>query len=378
MNFGLVLCYVLFTFTLLQVGVVAYPQLVEDIGFTFQRSTIATAINLAGLAIGCVIFIPFSYRYGRRPIYIISLVLQLASAIWASRVNDTGEYIGSSFLMGLGGAISETIVQITIVDLFFIHQYATTNGVFLFTQGAGAYLGPVAAGYVVQSQGWRWMWLWCAIFIGATLVLVVCFFEESTYVATMYGVAPDSLPSQGGDELSEERPEDQITLGKSTSKGTVLLKTVSRPFQGCRGASVKPLRKRLALITRSDGPIKHHFLAPFIILFNFPAVAYTSLTFGTLLSCLAVMVTIASTQMIYPPYNFEPSEIGLMNISPFVGQLVSGLFLAPLSDKLIVRMARRNEGIYEPEMRLWLALPGGVIATIGIFVFGIGIAHVRF
>lgn len=378
MNFGLALLYVLFTFTLLQVPSVAFPQLVEDLGFTFQLATITTAVNLAGLAIGCVLFIPFTYRYGRRPIYLISLAIQLASAIWSACVKDSGPYIATAFLMGVGGAISETIVQITIVDLFFVHQYATTNGVFLFAQGTGAYLGPVAAGYIVQNQRWRWMWIWCSIFIGVTLVLVLFFFEESTYVVTTDGVPPIAAPSQGNTEVSEARPEEQTALGMSTSKVPILLKTVSRSFQGPRGPSVKPLRKRLALATRTEGPIKHHFLAPFIILLKFPAVAYTAVTFGILLSSVAVIVTIASTFMVYPPYNFSPSDIGLTNLAPFVGQLVSGLFIAPLSDKLIVRMARRNGGIYEPEMRLWLALPGAVIATAGTFMFGIGLAHVRF
>lgn len=44
----------------------------------------------------------------------------------------------------------------TISDVFFVHQRATANGIFLFMLNVGAFLGPVAAGYDESSQGWRW------------------------------------------------------------------------------------------------------------------------------------------------------------------------------------------------------------------------------
>ncbi|EFY94778.1 MFS transporter [Metarhizium robertsii] len=374
-NLGLVLSYVLLTFVVLDIPPVAYGQLVEDIGITFQLSNVAAALNFAGLAIGGVLLIPFTYRYGRRPIYVISIAVQLAAAIWAARITSKGEYLASSMLGGLGGAISETIVQITIVDLVFVHQYATMNGVFLVTQGVGAYLGPVAAGYIVQSQGWRWMWWWCVIFIASTLVLVLLFFEETTYVAAIDGTPVAASPKDDTDESVRKEWQEVNTLANTASIGSTPPKSASRPFRGRGVTSSKPLRKRLALVTHTEGPIKHHFLAPFTILFQFPAVAYTAVTVGSVMSWMAVMISIAATRMIEPPYNFGPSAIGLINLAPFVGQLISGLLAAPFSDKCIVKMARRNGGLYEPEMRLWLALPGAVLVPAGVLMFGIGIAH---
>jgi hypothetical protein len=220
------------------------------------------------------------------------------------------------------------------------------------------------------------MWWWCAILIGLTLILVLFFFEESTYVAAVEGVVAASSSPQTQDESSEAKLEEANNPDKTASIGSVLLKTVSRPFTGRSSTSSKPLRKRLALITYTEGPIKHHFLAPFKLVFQFPAVAYTAVTFGSVMSWMAVIISIATTNMIYPPYNFSPSEIGLINVAPFIGQLISGLIAAPLSDKWIVNLAKRNGGIYEPEMRLWLAFPGAVLVSAGIFMFGIGIAQV--
>lgn len=369
------LVFVLFTFTLLDISAVAYSQLVDELGMTYRISTIASAVNVTGLALGCVLLIPLTYRYGRRPIYLFSVTVQLASAIWAGFVKSNGEYIAANLAMGIGGAISETIVQITIADLFFVHQYAQVNGIFLFMQGTGAFLSPVAAGFIVASQGWRWMWYWNAIFLGATLLVVLFAFEETTFVPSSEGQAVP--PSASSEEEFEDRADAQ---GKS-QKGldpTEMSRTASlasRPVLAQR--SRKPLRARLALITKTDAPIKHHFIAPFIILFQFPAVAYTAVTFGAVLAWFSVLISIFSTQMVNPPYNFGPERIGLLNLWPFVGQVIGALGAGYISDRWIVAMAKRNGGVYEPEMRLWLALLGApLLVTGGILMFGIGLAHV--
>ncbi|POR33087.1 Major facilitator superfamily transporter [Tolypocladium paradoxum] len=375
LNYGVVLVYVLFTFTLLDIAAVAYSQLVDELGMTYQISTIATALNFTGLAIGCVAFIPLTYRYGRRPIYLLSVTVQLVSAVWAGSVKSTNEYMAVNLVMGLGGAISETIVQITIADLFFVHQYATVNGIFLFMQGTGAFLGPVAAGFIVAAQGWRWMWFWNAIFLGVTLVVVVFVFEEATFIPSSADEAmanPPASSEEGFDGAADTQSKGQKGLDPLEMSRTTSL--ASRPVLTAR--SRKPLRSRLALVTKTDAPIKHHYITPFILLFQFPAVAYTAVTFGAVLAWFSVLISISSTRMVDPPYNFSPSDIGLLNLWPFVGQLIGALGAGPVSDRWIQALAKRNGGIYEPEMRLWLALfPAPLLVTGGILMFGIGIAN---
>jgi len=74
-----------------------------------------------------------------------------------------------------------------------------------------------------------------------------------------------------------------------------------------------------------------------------------------------------------PPWNFTSSQIGLMSIPPFLGTTVGSLVLGPVSDWSILYLARRNKGIYEPEMRLWAMVPFILIAPFGALLFGIGL-----
>lgn len=73
----------------------------------------AFAANLAGLAVGCVMFIPFALKYGRKSVYIASVTGSLAAAIWQAMAYNELDFLGSSLVAGLAGAASETLIQMT-------------------------------------------------------------------------------------------------------------------------------------------------------------------------------------------------------------------------------------------------------------------------
>jgi MFS family permease len=371
LNFILVCFFVLWTFVQLDIGFTAWGPIHAELNFSIELMNAVAATNYVALAIGCVFFIPLVHKYGRRPIYLLSSALQFASCIWQAKVYTAGDMIGSNIISGLGGAISETIVQITIADMFFVHQHATMNAWFMFFQTIGAYLGPVASGYIVVSQGWRWMWWWCVIFFGVNLVVVAFFFEESKYIAVVNGQETPPSPQLKATYSHRDTQDKAFTDSKD---GDVISRTRSTVVPEIK---LKPYRQRLALITKTDQTIVQHFYQPIIVLFSFPAVAYTAITLGCTLSWFAMMTSVAATYMIEPPYNFDAIGIGLMNIPPFIGAFLGFFFGGYLNDRSIIWLSRRNGGIYEPEMRLWLAVPQAIITPAGILMFGIGLAYVR-
>lgn len=370
LNFSLVCFFVLWTFVQLDIGFTAWGPLESELGFSVDLLNAASAVNYAALAVGCVLFIPLVHKYGRRPVYLFSSALQFAACIWLAKTVTPGDMIGSNLISGLGGAISETIVQITIADLFFVHQHATMNAWYVFAQNIGTFLGPVASGYITESQGWRWMWWWCVIFLGVNLVLVAFFFEESKYIPTLAGQDVPAVASQSTVDAEEDAQNKAFPgiLGEHEVETT-------QPGANLE-YRLKSYRQRLALITRTDESILQHFYQPLLILFRFPAVTYAAITWGYVLSCFAILTSVQATYMIEPPYNFNAIGIGLMNLPPFIGGFL-GFFGGYLNDKSIIWLSKRNGGIYEPEMRLWLALPQAIIIPAGILMFGLGLAYVR-
>lgn len=366
LNYGLVCNYVLWTFIALCVSYPAWGIMMTELGYSADQLNNATALNYAALGLGCIFFIPLVHKYGRRSVYIFSVTLQFISAVWQARQQTVGDLMGTNFIAGLGGAISETIVQVSIADIFFVHQRATMNGYYLVCSLAGDFLGPAVAGYVVQSQGWRWTWWWCTIFLGITMMVVIFCFEESKYVPVFVGAHSTSPVVK---EIVAEKNQKEAATKDTTEEVNA---EAGHPLQ----IKPKTYTQRMALITKTDSPVLRHFYQPFVVLVFFPAVLYTALTYGSLIAWISVMNSIQATIMILPPYNLSSVGVGLIQLAPFVGSIIGFFVAGPLNDRLCIWLAKRNNGIFEPEFRLWLSFVATITVPGGMLIFGVGMAHV--
>lgn len=91
---------------------------IPEFGWTYNQLTAASALNYAGMAIGCIVFIP-AVKYGRRLVYLISTAVILALAAWSAYLNTITELCVSQFLFGLASATNETIVQMMVGRNYF-------------------------------------------------------------------------------------------------------------------------------------------------------------------------------------------------------------------------------------------------------------------
>ncbi|TQV90056.1 Major facilitator superfamily transporter [Cordyceps javanica] len=372
-SIGLVLLYVMLTFVQLDIGVIAFAQYQNELGFNINTLNSGQAMGYAGLGLSSILFVPLMNKYGRRPIYVISLVLQVAACVWLAMTKTTVDLLLSNLLAGFGGGICETIVQMTIADIFFVHQHAAMNAYYLFSTTIGSTLGPVAAGYVIESQGWRWMWWWCVILIGANLVLVLFLFEESKYTPMLNGetiISQSPLESDHEENISADRKKLSLDVGDALQRSI----TDKRPHID-EGIPMKTYRQRLALLSPTDEQIFNKLLDSFVILVTFPAVAFTAITFGSLLALFALVMSVQATYLFLPPYNFTAVGVGLINISGFISAIPAAFVGGWLDDRLILSLSKRNGGLYEPEMRLWLSLPCIILSPASVLMVGLGFAY---
>lgn len=362
-------------FVNVDIGTVTWSALNTELNISFAVLTGSFGLCCAGLAVGCVLFIPFALKFGRRPVYLVSITVSFAAAVWSARMMTGGDLLGTNLVGGLAGSIAETICQMTIADIFFVHQRGTANGVYLLMVNMGAFLAPVAAGYAADSMGWRWIWWLTAILFAVCLLLYIFFYEETKYDPVDHGVMPSAAP-----EILEQLPNHEdakdvdmkaAELGVSTANERLVDRTIPR----------KTYLQRLAIFppnTDFSGgwtALVKHAYQPFIIITLFPAITYSALMYGSILAWFSVIVNVWSIYFILPPYNFSAAGIGLMNLPPFIGGIVGSLYGGLLNDWLIIRLSRRNKGIFEPEMRLWVALPAVLAMPASILLFGLATAN---
>lgn len=81
-------------------------------------------------------------KFGRRPVYLVSTFIVFLTAIWQAVLNDFLSILGSQIISGLAGAVSETLVGITVGDIFFTHQRGKALAVqtFLVLVGVSPFL----------------------------------------------------------------------------------------------------------------------------------------------------------------------------------------------------------------------------------------------
>lgn len=109
---------------------------------------------------------------------------------------------------------------------------------------------------------------------------------------------------------------------------------------------------------------------PFI-LFAYPAVLWSTVVYSLSIGWLIVLSE--SVSHIYrnsESYNFTALQCGLVYISPFVGGVLGTAVAGKVSDVIVRWMSRRNDGVYEPEFRLVMAIPITICTVIGLMGFG--------
>lgn len=88
--------------------------MVEDLHLSFALLNRTMSVNYVGLAMGCWLFIPVAKKFGRRPVYIVSMALMTATTFWSAKIQTLSDLYATNLLSGLAGATNEAIVQITV------------------------------------------------------------------------------------------------------------------------------------------------------------------------------------------------------------------------------------------------------------------------
>lgn len=110
-----------------------YKVVAKFAGWQFWPAGIA---GLVGSAVGRV--------WGKRPVYLISIVLLFIGAIWNATATSADSFLGSRVLQGLGLGAFETIVPSTVGDMYFVSHYFSIV------------LGPVEYTYrILGSPTWE-------------------------------------------------------------------------------------------------------------------------------------------------------------------------------------------------------------------------------
>jgi hypothetical protein len=115
--------------------------------------------------------------------------------------------------------------------------------------------------------------------------------------------------------------------------------------------------------------MRRSFFQPFPVMVV-PTVVFATIIHGTFLTWIISSTIIQHQLLLFPPYNVKPDILSYLTLPGSIVNLFTALFAGTLSDWLIQFCARRNNGIYEPEFRLFMLIPATICTSTGFAVLG--------
>ena len=96
--------------------------------------------------------------------------------------------------------------------------------------------------------------------------------------------------------------------------------------------------------------------------------------YGFAVTWLSIM-SVTMSSVFQMQYGFSFSSTGLTLLGPMVGSLFTIYVGGRGTDRFLVWMARRNQGIMQSEYRIYAVFVGGPLMAAGLWLYGIGAAR---
>ncbi|PLB41828.1 MFS general substrate transporter [Aspergillus candidus] len=328
---------------------VAYDGLAPDLNTTFDGLNTGSAILFLFSGVGSTFWQPVAMKIGRRPVYIMGLLLALVGSIMGAVQTQWGVWVAFNVFWGIGCGPKEGLPQISLQDTYFAHQIGSKVGYWALSYSAGAFVIPLVAGYVYVELSWRWCFWMTAIGFAIMALVLFVGLEETLYPRTY------DTPSRDGTSIDEDAKTPQ-----TTTSSPIAMKSY-RQTHPLHSWGVNPHESWRDL-----------FLRPFQLAL-FPPVLWAGVFTGVSICWWAAIFTTESEFFTSSPYNWSGQQVGLTNASALIGSLLGTLYAGNLSDWFVVFVARRNRGIREPEHRLSLLLATAILTSAGLVLYGVGV-----
>lgn len=134
-----------------------------DVGETYNIDphdvALTTGLYMMGLGVGSVIFSPTAILYGKRPVYLFSVIMFIATSLWAGFSPTYNSLLAARVFQGIAVSPVECLPSATIAEIFFLHERAYRIGIYTLLLLGGKNLVPLVSAAIIGSLGWRWTFL---------------------------------------------------------------------------------------------------------------------------------------------------------------------------------------------------------------------------
>ena len=287
--------------------------------------------------------------------------------MWGPYCSTTGAWYGRSILLGIFAGPIEALPELSVTDLYFLHERGRFMSLYAFVLVGSNFLAPVIFGFINVGQSWQWVYYWAAIICAIALVMLFFFMEETNFDRHNSGTDSEHHVAR----VLEQSGRPAGTCNEAeVSNSTTTSATLEQSYHRKRSYV-----QRLKLV---DKPRPFRMLSRIklqLYFFLWPIPLYAGFAYGATTVWYSVLNATASPILSAAPYSFSSSIVGLFYLGPLVATLLALPATGVLSDWLMSRIARRKDGIAEPEQRLPLFALGTLATPLALLLWGVGSAR---
>ncbi|KAJ5937531.1 hypothetical protein N7454_003873 [Penicillium verhagenii] len=300
----------------------AYEDIALDLGVSIQRVSYLTSLQIAILGGAPLFWKPLSTRFGRRPVFLLSLILSCVCNIGCAKSPDYASMAACRALVAFFISPAMAIGSGVVTETFFRHERARYMGIWTVMVTLGVPIGPFIFGFVTQRVGYRWIYWILAITNGIQFILYLFFGPETRYI--------------GDDVQSKES-------------------AFKREYTSLRRIDPTPLKLS-------------EFFHPLSLFTNIP-VLLAAIAYSMVFLFASVMGSVEVPQLLQSKFELNAQQLGLQFLGLIIGSLLGEQLGGVMSDMWMNARARRIGRKPAPEYRLWLSYIGFLLAIAGMVVF---------
>ncbi|KAK4225955.1 putative transporter [Podospora fimiseda] len=352
----------------LQYSVLA--DITADTGISTATLVEGTGYMFLLLGFGCLFWQPIALTYGRRGVYLISTLLTIPLMVWTAYSKNKAEWFLHRILGGFICSPIEALPEVSIPDIFFAHERGAFMGLYVFSLFGSNFLAPLIGGWFAERWGWKWMMHFGAMFAGLAFIILFFFMEETMYFRqTLEGLEDETPVAAAAPVLvnGEKKLSGSDSSDVASQSPAVIYE---------KRSYVEKLK--WFVVVEGRPTLSHMFKSmytPLIYIFEFPIVAWAGFIYGINLCWYNVLNGTASPVLASAPYSWGSGLVGSIYAGPIVGAAFGCIWAGTVADKLTIWLARRNNGVREPEHRLWPLLLTSLLSCIGLIIWGVGAAN---
>jgi DHA1 family bicyclomycin/chloramphenicol resistance-like MFS transporter len=168
------------------------PAIGQSLRATPASTQATVSTFLAGMAIGQLVYGPWSDRVGRRAPIMLGVVIFIAASVACALATSVEQLLAARFIQALGACAGAVVSRAIVRDTFDHTETARTLSLMMLIMGLAPILAPLLGAVLLTFGGWRLNFWFMAAFGIVVGVIAVLRLKESRSEATARQAASEN------------------------------------------------------------------------------------------------------------------------------------------------------------------------------------------